>query len=208
MIAKVFVDDPLICPKCKGQMKIVAFIEEDGLITRILKHLGLWEPEERPAANSPPVLEIRTLIKSEPFTRMRRRKHLGLIKARVFFYCLAFSGLRPQDAGSEDWLAFHLFGKPLVLSPSRAANAAGFWSTAASRQAMAASSCPWPDSSDICTMFIPSSSQCDARACLSWCAWRPRGTSEQKALAVAACALSLFLAAVWLSLVYGPPLRE
>ena len=58
LIAKVFVDDPLICPKCKGQMKIVAFIEEDGLIKRILCHLGLWEAEELPVANSPPVLDF------------------------------------------------------------------------------------------------------------------------------------------------------
>ena len=35
LIAKVYLDDPLICPRCKGQMKIVAFIEEDGVIARI-----------------------------------------------------------------------------------------------------------------------------------------------------------------------------
>lgn len=58
LIAKVFLDDPLICPKCKGQMRIVSFIEEDDLIAKILKHLGLWEPPGRPVANSPPTLEL------------------------------------------------------------------------------------------------------------------------------------------------------
>ena len=59
LIAKVFLDDPLACPKCKGQMRIVSFVEQDSLIAKILKHLGLWESlEERPVANSPPALDL------------------------------------------------------------------------------------------------------------------------------------------------------
>lgn len=59
LIAKVFLVDPLICPKCEGQMKIVSFIEQDDLIAKILKHLGLWEsPDMRPVANSPPPLKL------------------------------------------------------------------------------------------------------------------------------------------------------
>ena len=54
LIAKVFLDDPLACPKCKGQMRIVSFVEQDSLIAKILKHLGLWEKEERPVAHGPP----------------------------------------------------------------------------------------------------------------------------------------------------------
>jgi hypothetical protein len=34
--------DPLVCPKCKGEMKIIAFIEEETVIKKILKHLNLW----------------------------------------------------------------------------------------------------------------------------------------------------------------------
>ena len=33
----------LLCPKCQGAMKVIAFIEDDTLIKKILKHLGLWE---------------------------------------------------------------------------------------------------------------------------------------------------------------------
>jgi len=59
LIAKVFLDDPLACPKCKGQMRIVSFVEQDSLIAKILKHLGLWESlEEHPVANSPPALDL------------------------------------------------------------------------------------------------------------------------------------------------------
>ena len=39
-----------------GQMKILSFIEQDDVISKILRLLGLWESlEERPVANSPPV---------------------------------------------------------------------------------------------------------------------------------------------------------
>jgi hypothetical protein len=55
LIAKVYLDDPLACPECRGQMKIVAFIEEGDVIAKILKHLGLWE---RPVAHLPPILEF------------------------------------------------------------------------------------------------------------------------------------------------------
>ena len=51
LIAKVYLDDPLVCPECKGKMRIVAFIDEDAVIVKILKHVGLWE---RPLAHAPP----------------------------------------------------------------------------------------------------------------------------------------------------------
>ena len=42
LIQKVYHCDPLVCPKCKGDMKIVAFIEEETVVKKILKHLNLW----------------------------------------------------------------------------------------------------------------------------------------------------------------------
>jgi hypothetical protein len=30
--------DPLVCQKCKGQMRIIAFIEEQEIVKKILKH--------------------------------------------------------------------------------------------------------------------------------------------------------------------------
>lgn len=55
LIAKVYLDDPLTCPKCKGQMKIIAFIKEDKVITKILRHLG---PGEYSVAHAPSPLAI------------------------------------------------------------------------------------------------------------------------------------------------------
>ena len=52
LIQKIYEVDPLTCPKCQGQMKILAFIEEEQVIKKILKHLGLWEQKARPPPNT------------------------------------------------------------------------------------------------------------------------------------------------------------
>jgi hypothetical protein len=56
LIQKIYEVDPLICPKlvlnlpkeCQGRMKILAFIEDEEVIRKILKHLGLWDRKPRP----------------------------------------------------------------------------------------------------------------------------------------------------------------
>jgi hypothetical protein len=44
LIRKVYEADPLECPQCKGPMRVIALIENPGVIQRILEHLGLWAP--------------------------------------------------------------------------------------------------------------------------------------------------------------------
>jgi hypothetical protein len=44
LIRKVYEADPLECPQCKGPMRVIALIEDPGVIRRILDHLGLWAP--------------------------------------------------------------------------------------------------------------------------------------------------------------------
>ena len=44
LIRKVYEADPLECPQCKGPMRVIALIEDPGVIRRILEHLGLWVP--------------------------------------------------------------------------------------------------------------------------------------------------------------------
>ncbi len=41
-------------------MKIISFIEDEEVISKILKHLGLWEVKQRPPprANAPPKIYI------------------------------------------------------------------------------------------------------------------------------------------------------
>jgi hypothetical protein len=56
LIQKVYKIDLLLCPKCFGSMKIISFIEDEDVISKILKHLGLWEVKQRPPsrAKAPP----------------------------------------------------------------------------------------------------------------------------------------------------------
>ena len=48
LIKKVYNTDPLVCPKCNGAMRIIAFIEEEAVIKKILTHLNLWLPGHDP----------------------------------------------------------------------------------------------------------------------------------------------------------------
>jgi hypothetical protein len=46
LISKVFHADPLICRKCGGKLKVVAYLQDQVAIRRILAHLGLIPPQE------------------------------------------------------------------------------------------------------------------------------------------------------------------
>ena len=45
LIKQVYEIDPLLCPKCGAEMKVIAFIErrQRDVIEKILRHCGLWE---------------------------------------------------------------------------------------------------------------------------------------------------------------------
>ena len=49
--------DPLLCPKCHGAMRVIAFIEEQPVIKKILSHLGLWQTHNHdpPRARADPI---------------------------------------------------------------------------------------------------------------------------------------------------------
>ena len=55
LIKKVWEADPLLCPNCGEEMRIVALINERDVIEQILRHLGLWKPSVRvvPARDPP-----------------------------------------------------------------------------------------------------------------------------------------------------------
>ncbi len=50
-IKKIYEVDPLCCPKCGGEMKIISFINEFLIIRQILEHLGLWS--QKPSRDPP-----------------------------------------------------------------------------------------------------------------------------------------------------------
>ena len=55
---KVWEADPLRRPKCSREMPIVSVIDEQDVIERILRHLGLWQEgvrvRHRPAGRNDP----------------------------------------------------------------------------------------------------------------------------------------------------------
>ena len=64
LIKKVYNVDPLICSKCGGNMKIVAFITDSREITKIMKHLNV------PPYRAPPPIEYATVeqtIEYDPY---------------------------------------------------------------------------------------------------------------------------------------------
>jgi len=48
MIRKVYEVDPMICPKCGGTMKVIAFITEYKVVDRIIDHLKLTFVADKP----------------------------------------------------------------------------------------------------------------------------------------------------------------
>jgi uncharacterized protein YbaR (Trm112 family) len=56
LIPKVYETDPLVCPRCRNRMRVIASIEDPEVTRRILEPLGLWLANVRPVprAHSPP----------------------------------------------------------------------------------------------------------------------------------------------------------
>ena len=48
MIRKFYEVDPMVCPKCGGQMKVIAFITDYLAVDRIIDHLKLVFVAEKP----------------------------------------------------------------------------------------------------------------------------------------------------------------
>ncbi len=52
LIQKIYEVDPLTCPKCSSEMKVISVLEDKDVIKKILKHLDLWDTKARPPPNS------------------------------------------------------------------------------------------------------------------------------------------------------------
>ena len=57
LIQKIYEVDPLVCPKCNDEMRVIAFIEQPLVIKKILKHLDIWDthnhdPPQKPAGKT------------------------------------------------------------------------------------------------------------------------------------------------------------
>ncbi len=43
LIQRTYEVDPLTSPQCKGEMKVISFIDQPEVIKAILQHVGLWK---------------------------------------------------------------------------------------------------------------------------------------------------------------------
>ena len=64
LIQKIYEVDPLVCPKCADPMRVIALIEDEDVIRKILKYLDLWDNRRKPAprTNAPPAVEVQIAI--------------------------------------------------------------------------------------------------------------------------------------------------
>ena len=53
LIRRVYEVDPLVCPRCGGEMRVVGFITQPAAIKRILDHLRKREKVSRPPPHAP-----------------------------------------------------------------------------------------------------------------------------------------------------------
>ena len=52
----------LVCPRCSGPLKIISLIGDAPVIEKILRHLKLWDPPQRP----PPPAAVPSIHYDEP----------------------------------------------------------------------------------------------------------------------------------------------
>jgi hypothetical protein len=63
MIRKVYKIDPLNCPNCQGQRKVIAFITDYPAVDRIIRYLQLFFQPGRPP--SPQIAQPEHLMAAE-----------------------------------------------------------------------------------------------------------------------------------------------
>ncbi len=66
-IKKVWEVDPLVCPKCTGEMRIISFIYKKTVIKKILTHLDLYEPKSNQRAPPMPEKDYTERVKIVPY---------------------------------------------------------------------------------------------------------------------------------------------
>jgi hypothetical protein len=87
LIYKVYHADPLVCRRCGGRIKVVGYVHDTVSIRRILEHLGLSPPLEKP----PPQSTIR-------WSKHLRWRHPITRSANVFIRGDSYGGVDLADA--------------------------------------------------------------------------------------------------------------
>ncbi|MFC1529694.1 transposase zinc-binding domain-containing protein [Gemmatimonadota bacterium] len=59
LIRRVWLEDPLLCPDCGGEMQILSFITEQEVVDRILRHVGWRHGASLPGVIRPPPVVLK-----------------------------------------------------------------------------------------------------------------------------------------------------
>jgi hypothetical protein len=108
MIRKVYEVDPMICSKCGGRMKVVAFLADAAVVDRIISHLKLTFVADRP----PPRLTSpagRNIVVDEVRmgSQVDSERVLSSGQKRNFLSFLVFGeGVQDRTGSSYDVLKF------------------------------------------------------------------------------------------------------
>jgi hypothetical protein len=85
-------------------MRVMAFIDKMDVISKILKHLGLWDDKPKPKANPPPAAEFEFIIEDAvpqpmtlPWIRSFRKRPVFKTAATIDNVGLCFK----RDAASQ-----------------------------------------------------------------------------------------------------------
>jgi hypothetical protein len=54
LIQQVWQEDPLLCPRCGGTMRIISFITDGAVIDKMLRHIGFKHTDTPPPRYHPP----------------------------------------------------------------------------------------------------------------------------------------------------------
>jgi len=109
LIKKAWGVDPLLCPKCGGQMRLISPIEDDQTVEKILRHLDLMG-RPSPVNRSRPASAARTRV--HPGTVLRRHPLRPGNLRRV-------ERTKPQTTASNRRWQTHAHHRPFGLTPDR-----------------------------------------------------------------------------------------
>ena len=123
LILKIYKVDPLICLKCQGMMRVIAFIDDKVVIRKILTHLNLWDVKGNHdfLGTRRKTVDIWVMVADNMYmiiTHYREKlinaivyfaaqtKHCGKTKLLKLLYFLDFSHFK-QTGKSVTGLAYH-----------------------------------------------------------------------------------------------------
>jgi hypothetical protein len=77
MIRKIYEVDPMICPRCGGRMRVVAFLTEHAVVDQIIRHLELTFVAEKP----PPACALEQVALMAVASQHSGRRVIGSMSA-------------------------------------------------------------------------------------------------------------------------------